>query len=72
MIKNNSISFNITSKHTYSEHSSIIFSILLEESLLNMQAILFSSPEKLQAPSISLNFTHPTVTSEFSYFEKNI
>lgn len=60
MIKNNSISFNITSKFSHPENSSVIFASMLNSSLLYMHAITLSNPQLLAAPSNSLDFTHPT------------
>jgi carnitine O-acetyltransferase len=67
MIKNNTINFNITSKYEQSQYSSHLFATLLEQSLLHMQAIVLSNPEKLTQPPKSLTFTHPTNTTEFHY-----
>jgi carnitine O-acetyltransferase len=69
MIKNNSISFNITSKNSQPWTSSAIYTLLLEESLLFMQSIAMSLPEKLNGPSKSLNFTHPTNSASFHYLD---
>jgi carnitine O-acetyltransferase len=73
MIKNNSISFVVTSKYNHSIHSSTVFCSLLQQSLLNMQTIVLCSPEKLSASSTSLNFTHPTSSAEvqFKWAPKN-
>jgi len=67
MIKSNSINFNITSKYTMSIFSSNIFAALLEQSLLHLHSIVLCDPDKLDKPSKSLNFTHPTVSAEFHY-----
>jgi len=69
MIKNNTISFNITSKYTQKMTSSYVFGILLQDSLLHLKAILLSDPKKLEAPSTSLKFTHPTNSAAFHYLD---
>eukprot|EP01117_Protostelium_nocturnum_P012641 TRINITY_DN4651_c0_g1_i1.p1 TRINITY_DN4651_c0_g1~~TRINITY_DN4651_c0_g1_i1.p1 ORF type:complete len:744 (-),score=195.84 TRINITY_DN4651_c0_g1_i1:63-2294(-) len=66
MIKNNTISFNITCK-LQGGFSAPLFAASLEQSLLHMQAITLASPDKLSQPSNSLHFTHPTSTAEFHY-----
>lgn len=69
MIKNNSISFVVTSKNSQAYTSSHIFVMLLEQSLMHLQSIAMSHPDKLAAPSKSLNFTHPTNSAAFHYLD---
>ena len=65
MIKNELISFVITSKYNVLGSSSVVFASLLEQSLYHLHSIVLSDPAKLLAPSQSLNFTHPTVSADF-------
>jgi carnitine O-acetyltransferase len=46
--------------------SSWVFSALLEQSLLLMQAIALSNPETVEKAPKALQFTHPTSTSDFT------
>lgn len=71
MIKNDSISFVITSKYNVLGSSSSVFSTVLEvgapdsqQSLFHLQSIVLSDPAKLLGPSTALNFTHPTATAD--------
>ncbi|PRP84915.1 choline/carnitine O-acetyltransferase [Planoprotostelium fungivorum] len=69
MIKNNSMSFNITCKET-SGASSALFASMLESSLLYLQSVALAHPDKLKSPSASLHFTHPTSSTEFHYVKQ--
>eukprot|EP01012_Entosiphon_sulcatum_P069262 TRINITY_DN9996_c0_g1_i1.p1 TRINITY_DN9996_c0_g1~~TRINITY_DN9996_c0_g1_i1.p1 ORF type:complete len:752 (-),score=103.44 TRINITY_DN9996_c0_g1_i1:100-2355(-) len=67
MIKNEVISFNVTSKHTHALSSAAAFTSLLEQSLLHLRAVVFSNPTARAAPSKSMTYAHPTSSAEFSY-----
>eukprot|EP01065_Artemidia_motanka_P044894 TRINITY_DN6468_c0_g2_i2.p1 TRINITY_DN6468_c0_g2~~TRINITY_DN6468_c0_g2_i2.p1 ORF type:complete len:881 (+),score=303.46 TRINITY_DN6468_c0_g2_i2:88-2643(+) len=64
MIKNDVISFTITSKYTGSSRSAAIFATLLEESLLHLKAVVLASPEHVAAPPRSKTFSHPGVDTD--------
>eukprot|EP00754_Rhynchopus_humris_P041630 Rhum_TRINITY_DN25180_c0_g1::Rhum_TRINITY_DN25180_c0_g1_i1::g.181418::m.181418/K00624/E2.3.1.7; carnitine O-acetyltransferase len=61
MIKNDSVSFNITAKYSDRSTSCTVLASLLEEALLHLRAIVLADPERIKksAPK-SLDFTHPT------------
>eukprot|EP01061_Rhynchopus_euleeides_P040604 TRINITY_DN6998_c2_g1_i2.p1 TRINITY_DN6998_c2_g1~~TRINITY_DN6998_c2_g1_i2.p1 ORF type:complete len:776 (+),score=314.30 TRINITY_DN6998_c2_g1_i2:70-2328(+) len=61
MIRQGSISFNITAHFNERTTSCKVFASLLEESLLHMRAIVLTDPERIAANSSkSLEFNHPT------------
>ncbi len=68
MIKNNSVSFNVTSKHSIADMtSSSLYCNALEQALLQMQTIFLSDPKLQSETSTSLEFTHPTSSAVFMY-----
>eukprot|EP01006_Ploeotia_vitrea_P029396 TRINITY_DN61952_c0_g1_i1.p1 TRINITY_DN61952_c0_g1~~TRINITY_DN61952_c0_g1_i1.p1 ORF type:complete len:742 (+),score=90.42 TRINITY_DN61952_c0_g1_i1:18-2243(+) len=61
MIKNNSISFNVTSKYYNNTTSSKLFVLQLQRALFQLQSIVLSHPSNLEAQeSTTLAFVHPT------------
>jgi len=72
MIKNNSIQFCVTCKYSKTGCLSTLFANLLEQSLIQMQAIVLSDPDHDEHVPKSLSFTHPTVTIDFHMPKKII
>eukprot|EP01062_Namystynia_karyoxenos_P067166 TRINITY_DN61047_c0_g1_i1.p1 TRINITY_DN61047_c0_g1~~TRINITY_DN61047_c0_g1_i1.p1 ORF type:complete len:863 (+),score=262.33 TRINITY_DN61047_c0_g1_i1:84-2672(+) len=70
MIKNEVISFTITSKYTGSSRSAAIYSTLLEEALLHLKAIVLASPEHVRAPPRSRQFNHPGVNTDIQVMRR--